>query len=330
MTFSRSMSAAHFSLLRILTDGRFHSGERLGRALGLSRAGVWNLIRRIEALGLRVFKVRGRGYRLAEALDLFELDGLAARLTKISPELCVEVLDECPSTNTVLARRAAVGAPHGTVLVCEHQSAGRGRRGHSWVSVVGGSLAFSMLWRFSRGTGALGGLSLAVAVGAAKALERLGTRGVEVKWPNDLYCGGRKLGGILIESSGGILGPSAVIVGVGINVRLGTQTRERIGRPATDIASHSEAVPSRTAVFVESLESVAGVLARFSREGFAPFREEWLQRHAWQGRRVALSQAGRRVAEGKVLGVAEDGALILASVGGVERFHSGELSLRPR
>ncbi len=323
------MGTAPFSLLRILADGRFHSGERLGRVLGLSRAGVWNLIRRIEALGLRVFKVRGRGYRLAEALDLFELEDLAARLKKISPELCVEMLDECASTNSVLAQRAAAGAPHGTVLVCEHQSAGRGRRGHSWVCAVGGSLAFSVLWRFPRGAGALGGLSLAVAVGAAKALERLGTHGVGVKWPNDLYCGGRKLGGILIESSGDILGPSTVIVGVGINVRLGTQTRERIGGPATDIASHSEALPSRTAVLVESLGSIAGVLARFSREGFAPFRKEWLQRHAWQGRRVALLQAGRRVAEGKVVGVAEDGALVLASVEGIERFHSGELSLRP-
>jgi BirA family biotin operon repressor/biotin-[acetyl-CoA-carboxylase] ligase len=172
-------------------------------------------------------------------------------------------------------------------------------------------------------------LSLAVAVGAAKALERLGTHGVAVKWPNDLYCEGRKLGGILIESSGAILGPSAVIVGVGINVRLGARARDRIGVPATDIASHSEAVPSRTTVLVAALESIAGVLARFSREGFAPFQEEWLQRHAWKGRRVALSQAGRRVAEGKVVGVAEDGALMLASVGGIERFHSGELSLRP-
>jgi BirA family biotin operon repressor/biotin-[acetyl-CoA-carboxylase] ligase len=323
------MATTPFSLLRILADGRFHSSERLGRVLGLSRAAVWNLISRIEALGLRVFKVRGRGCRLAEALDLFESDVLAAGLKKISPELRVEVLDECRSTNTVLAQRGAAGAPHGTVLVCEHQSAGRGRRGNSWVSMVGGSLAFSILWRFPRGTGALGGLSLAVAVGAAKALERLGTHGVRVKWPNDLYCDGRKLGGILIESSGDTLGPSAVIVGVGINVRLGTHTRKRIGGPATDIASHSEAVPSRTAVFVESLESIAGVLARFSREGFAPFREEWVQRHAWQGRRVALSQAGRRVAEGKVVGVAEDGALMLASVEGIERFHSGELSLRP-
>ena len=323
------MGTAPFSLLRMLADGRFHSGERLGRALGLSRAGVWNLIRRIEALGLRVFKVRGRGYRLAEALDLFELDGLAAGLKKVSPELRVEVLDECPSTNTVLAQRAAAGAPHGTVLACEHQSAGRGRRGHSWVSAVGGSLVFSILWRFPRGAGALGGLSLAVAVGAAKALERLGTHGVGVKWPNDLYCEGRKLGGILIESSGDILGPSAVIVGVGINVRLGTRTRERIGAPATDIASHSETVPSRTEVLVAALESITGVLARFSSEGFGPFREEWLQRHAWKGRRVALSQAGRRVAEGKVVGVAEDGALMLDSIGGIERFHSGELSLRP-
>jgi len=323
------MGTAPFSLLRILADGRFHSGERLGRVLGLSRAGIWNLIRRVEALGLRVFKVRGRGYRLAEALDLFESRALAARSKKIAPELCVEVLDQCPSTNSVLAQRAAAGAPHGTVLVCEHQSAGRGRRGNSWISEVGGSLAFSILWRFPRGAGALGGLSLAVAVGAAKALERLGTEGVEVKWPNDLYCAGRKLGGILIESSGDILGPSTVIVGVGINVRLGARTRKRIGGPATDIASHSEASPSRTAVFVESLESIAGVLARFSREGFAPFRREWLQRHAWQGRRVALLQAGRRVAEGKVVGVAEDGALMLASVEGIRRFHSGELSLRP-
>jgi len=323
------MGTTPFPLLRLLADGRFHSRERLSRALGFSRGGLGNLIRGIEALGLRVVKARGRGYRLAEALDLFEMDALAAGLKKVSPGLCIEVLDECLSTNSVLAERAAAGAPHGMVLACEHQSAGRGRRGHSWVSVVGGSLAFSILWRFPRGAGALGGLSLAVAVGAAKALDRLGTQGVAVKWPNDLYCEEHKLGGILIESSGAVPGPSAVIVGVGINVRLGARALDRIGAPATDIASHSVAVPSRTTVLVAVLESIAGVLAQFSREGFAPFREEWLQRHAWKGRRVALSQAGRRVAEGKVVGVAEDGALMLASVGGIERFHSGELSLRP-
>jgi BirA family biotin operon repressor/biotin-[acetyl-CoA-carboxylase] ligase len=322
------MDVPHFSLLRILADGRFHSGERLGRALGSSRAGVPKLLGRIEALGLRVIKVRGRGYRIAERLDLFEPDVLAAQLRRTSPELCVEVLDECPSTNAVLAERAAAGALHGVVLACEHQSAGLGRRGNSWVGAVGGSLAFSLLWRFPRGAGTLSGLSLAVAVGAARGLEQLGTRGVRVKWPNDLYCGERKLGGILIEVSGNVSGPSAAVVGVGLNVRLNALTRERIGRPATDIASHSDAVPSRTALLAALLESVAAVLAQFSREGFAPFQEEWLQRHAWQGRRVALSEGHRRVAEGEVVGVAEDGALMLSSAKGIERFHGGELSLK--
>ncbi len=116
------------------------------------------------------------------------------------------------------------------------------------------------------------------------------------------------------------------------SVLRGTQARRnidrRIGRPATDIASHSDAVPSRTALLVALLGSVAAALAQFSREGFAPFREEWLRRHAWRGRRVALSQAERRVAEGRIVGVAEDGALMLSSAKGIERFHSGELSLK--
>jgi len=324
------MDTSHFPLLRILADGEFHPGRRLAQTLSLSGAGVRNLVKRIEALDLRVFKVRGRGYRLAEALDLLEADVVVARLKAISPGLCAEVLDECPSTNTVLADRASAGAPHGAVLVCEHQSAGRGRRGNSWVSAVGGSLTFSVLWRFPGGAGTLGGLSLAVAVAAAKALERLGTGGVTVKWPNDLYCEERKLGGILIELSGDALGPSAAVVGVGINVRLDPSTREGIGRPATDMASHSNTVPTRSAVLVGLLESIAAALEQFSLEGFAPFREEWLQRHAWQGRQVALSQADRRVAEGRVVGVAEDGALMLASSKGIERFHSGELSLRAK
>ncbi|HEX9572002.1 MAG TPA: hypothetical protein VF969_07070, partial [Burkholderiales bacterium] len=100
------MDAPHFSLLRILADGRFHSEERLGRALGSSRTGVGMLVGRIEALGARVIEVRGRGYRLAERIDLLEPDVLAAQLGRISPELCVEVLDECRSTNSVLAERA--------------------------------------------------------------------------------------------------------------------------------------------------------------------------------------------------------------------------------
>jgi len=322
------MGTVRFSLLRILADGEVHAGERIGRALGLPATQVGKLVEELEALGLNVLRTRGRGFRLAERVDLYDSNLLTERLKREAPGLRVEVVDECSSTNATLAERAKAGAAHGAVLVCEHQGAGRGRRGNSWVSTIGGSLTFSILWRFSQGAGALAGLGLAVAVSAAKALERLGTRGVAVKWPNDLFCEGCKLGGILVETAGDSAGRSAAVVGVGINMRLGASARERIGRPATDIASHIPAMPSRTDLLGDFVASVAAALEQFSREGFAPFRQAWLERHAWQGLRVVLSQAECSVAEGEIVGIAEDGALMLASAKGIERFHTGELSLR--
>ena len=322
------MSTARFLLLRMLADGEIHSAERIRRTLGPSEIDLEGLVSELEMLGLRVLGAGGPGYRLEERLELYDANLLAERVRRESPGLSVEVLDECPSTNSALAERAKAGAAHGTVLVCEHQSAGRGRRGNSWVSTVGGGVTFSILWRFSRGAGALAGLSLAVAVSAAEALERLGVRHVELKWPNDLYCGGGKLGGILIETSGEAAGSSAAVIGIGVNMRLGASERERVGRPVSDIAANSTAVPSRAAVVSALLASIAPALDRFSREGFAPFRLAWLERHAWRGKRVVLSQAERRVAEGEVIGIAEDGALELASESGIQRFHSGELSLR--
>lgn len=320
------MGTLRFSLLRTLADGQVHSGERIGRILGLSETEVDGLVTEAETLGVHVLRA-GAGYRLEEPIDLYDAKLLAERMKEECPVLRLEVLDECPSTNSALAERAATGAAHGTVLVCEHQGAGRGRRGNTWVSTVGGSMTLSVLWRFSRRAEELAGLSLAVAVGVAKALEGLGVHDVAVKWPNDLYCGERKLGGILIETTGGTAGPIAAVVGIGINMRLSSAARELIGRPAADIAASIPAMPSRTVVLAGVLSSLASSLELFSREGFAPFRQAWLERHAWQGRRVVLSRADRRVAEGEVVGIAEDGALELASNRGIQRFHNGELSL---
>jgi BirA family transcriptional regulator, biotin operon repressor / biotin---[acetyl-CoA-carboxylase] ligase len=322
--FSR-MGTARFSLLRVLADGEVHSAEGIGEILGRSSVDAGALVGEIEALGLRVLRTQA-GYRLAEPLDLYDARALADQVNAAG--LRVEVLDECTSTNAALAQRAKAGAAHGYVLVCEHQEAGRGRRGNSWVSTVGGSLTFSMLWRFLRGIDALAGLGLAVAVGAAQALERTGLRPVALKWPNDLLCEGRKLGGILIDTAGDAPGATAAVIGVGINVRLGVAARARIGHAVTDIASHASDIPSRTVLLAGLLASIAQALELFAREGFGAFRPAWLERHAWQGRRVVLSHADRRVAEGEVVGVADDGALILASSRGIERFHSGELSLR--
>ncbi len=322
------MGSARFSLLRMLADGQVHATETVLRTLGLSAIELGALISDLEALGAHVLPAGGFGLRLEEPVDLYDPVLLAERLKTTSPGLHLELLDECPSTNTALAARAKAGAAHGTVLVCEHQSAGRGRRGNTWVSALGGSVTFSIVWRFSRGAAELAGLSLAVAVGAAKALEALGAQNIAVKWPNDLFSNGAKLGGILVETMGEAGGPTAAIVGLGINLRLSRAVRERIASPATDIATSSGSMPSRTAALAGLTSSVASSLELFSREGFAPFRQAWLERHAWQGRQVVLSQADTRLAEGEVIGIAEDGALELASEQGIRRFHNGEISLR--
>jgi BirA family transcriptional regulator, biotin operon repressor / biotin---[acetyl-CoA-carboxylase] ligase len=260
--------------------------------------------------------------------DPLDAAALAARAARLTPPLTVEVLDECASTSSVLVERAARGGGHGSVVACEHQTSGRGRRGNPWFAARGGSLAFSLLWRFDAGPAALSGLSLAVAVMAARALEREDVAGVQLKWPNDLVHGERKLGGILIEVSGEAAGPSAAVIGVGLNVRLDAGMRERIGQPVADLAECAVRLAPRTDLLAALLESLAAGLSQFSHQGFAPFRDEWIRRHAWQGRSVALTVAGRRVAEGEALGIAEDGSLMLRSARGVERFHGGELSLR--
>ena len=232
----------YFPLLRLLADGEFHSGESLGETLGVSRAAIWNRVRTIERAGLSVIKVRGRGYRLAEPLDLVDAQALERALSDAPAGFSTEFLNECESTNTVLLARARSGAPHASVLFCEHQSAGRGRRGKDWQSGIGTGLTFSLLWRFQEGAGQLSGLSLAVGVAIARALGSVGFDQVQLKWPNDLLLGGHKLGGILIEVSGDYLGPSAAVIGVGLNMRLPRVLSARIGAPAVGLDAGIAAV----------------------------------------------------------------------------------------
>jgi BirA family biotin operon repressor/biotin-[acetyl-CoA-carboxylase] ligase len=315
--------------LRLLADGRFHSGEAIARALERSRAAVSEALKGAPALGVEVFAVPGKGYRLAEPLEFLDAPAIVSRLGKAAARLRLTLLDEVDSTSTRLAAMAQAGAPSGTCVAAEWQRAGRGRRGRAWRAGLGASLTFSVLWRFEQGPGHLGGLSLAVAVAVVRALERAGVAGVGVKWPNDLVHDWRKLGGILVETSGEMLGPTAAVVGVGLNYRLPESLGRRIDQPATDVLACGPARPSRNALLALLLEELVAALERFGRDGFAAFRDDWRARHAYAGRRVTVleGEAPARVAE--VVDVAEDGALVVAAAGRPERLTSAEISLRP-
>jgi BirA family biotin operon repressor/biotin-[acetyl-CoA-carboxylase] ligase len=325
------MSELTFRALRALADGHFHSGEDVARALGRSRATLSEALKMAPELGVDLFSVRGKGYRLAAPIEFLDAAAVGARLSAAGSRVRLQVIDQVDSTSTRLLELAAAGAPSGTCLAAEWQSAGRGRRGRSWVSSVGGSLTFSLLWRFERGAGQLGGLSLAAGVAVARALAECGVERAQVKWPNDVVADFRKLAGILVETSGEIQGPTVAVVGVGVNYRLGERAIDRIDQPVVDVASCASPVPARGALLAAVLSHLGRVLEDFDRGGFAGVRDAWRSLHAYQGRAVRVIPPREPPFDAEVVDVAPDGALVVATHDGrTQALASAEISLRAK
>jgi BirA family biotin operon repressor/biotin-[acetyl-CoA-carboxylase] ligase len=314
-------------LLRLLSHEAFRPGPELADALGVSRASVSLALKSATELGIEVQTVKGRGYRLARPLAWLEEASVARQMGAAARYFDIKLFDEIDSTNTALMGAAHRGAPSGMVYAAERQTAGRGRRGRAWHGELGGTLMCSLLWRFNLGVADLSGLSLAVGVAVARALDRLGVRGARLKWPNDILCAEGKLGGILIELSGDTLGPSAVVIGIGLNVRLSMEARRSLDQAAHDLASLGFQ-GDRNTLLAALLVELAELLPAFERHGFAPLAVEWEARHALQNTPAKLLLPNGEQLAGTVLGVATDGALRFADDQGERRVHAGEVSLR--
>ncbi|WP_291852045.1 biotin--[acetyl-CoA-carboxylase] ligase [Accumulibacter sp.] len=252
---------------------------------------------------------------------------VAALLGPLSERFTIEALAECSSTSTLLLERAQQGAVSGSLLVADRQTAGRGRRGRHWLSSPAAGLTFSLLWRFSGALARLSGLSLAVGLAVARALEHSGASGVGLKWPNDILLDGGKVGGILIElesSPGGML----AVIGIGLNLQLPPAGEEEFLHPPAALAQTLSPLPDRHCLLAAVLNELAVVLDRFDQVGFSGLRSAWQAHHAWQQRPVRLLDGGRIQGEGLCLGADDDGALLLQTPAGIERCLSGDLSLR--
>lgn len=328
----RSNDTALAPLLALLTDGEFHSGQELGERLGVSRTAVWKHVQKLMQLGLPVTSTRGQGYRLEGGLELLDREILHAHLSPAAKSMLteLELLFLTGSTNVHAMAKAAQGQG-GYVCLAEQQSAGRGRRGRSWVSPFGKNIYLSISWCFESGAGALEGLSLAVAVALLRVLKTIGLVDLTLKWPNDVLCDNRKVAGILLEMTGDPAGVCQVVVGVGLNVDMPSQAAAGIDQPWTDVQSslHRAGLPpvSRNVLAARLISELLPLLSNFEHQGFANYRQEWLTYDALVGREVEL-RAADRVVRGRMVSVGDTGALCL-EVGGEQRlFYGGEVSLR--
>jgi BirA family biotin operon repressor/biotin-[acetyl-CoA-carboxylase] ligase len=238
---------------------------------------------------------------------------------------------ECASTNTVLLQRAKEGAPSGTVLVADRQTAGRGSRGRVWLASPEASLTFSILWKFPGVMARLSGLSLAAGVAVVRALAHCGVQGVLLKWPNDILYGGGKLGGILVELAA-VRAAVHAVVGIGLNLRLPENVGQAGGAalPPTALERIVAVLPERNFLLAALLDWLVRVFDRFDAQGFAGWQETWQACNAWRGKPVRVSRDGHAGKEGICIGADADGALLLRTADGLERCLSGDVSLRLR
>ncbi|MDU6926988.1 bifunctional biotin--[acetyl-CoA-carboxylase] ligase/biotin operon repressor BirA [Franconibacter helveticus 513] len=309
------------TLMSILADGQFHSGEQLGDSLGMSRAAINKHIQTLRDWGVDVFTVPGKGYSLPEPVQLLDEEVIRNQVQKGS----VAVLPVIDSTNQYLLDRLS-SLQSGDACIAEYQQAGRGRRGRKWFSPFGANLYLSMYWRLEEGPAAAIGLSLVIGIVMAEVLHDLGADQVRVKWPNDLYLQDRKLAGILVELTGKTGDAAQIVIGAGINLAMRRVESEVVNQGWINLQEAGIKI-DRNKLAVRLINELRVALEQFEKEGLSPFLMRWEKLDNFIHRPVKLIIGDREIF-GISRGIDEQGALLLEQNGAIKAWVGGEISLR--
>lgn len=315
-----------------LDDREFRSGEALAAELAVTRAAVWKAVEQLRELGVSLDAQTHKGYRLAPGVSALAAGRIAAllpgplraRLEALRVEWSLE------STNTLLLESLPPAAGAAAVILAEHQSGGRGRRGRAWIAPPGGAICLSLAWQYADQPADLSALSLVIGLAAVLALKDLGIGGVRLKWPNDLVSARGKLGGILIEMRAEAGGPVHLVIGIGLNVLLDDAARDAVattGNTADDLRSQGADVADRNVIVAALLARLLPVLDDFPRHGLTPHLARWNEYDALMGREVSVENLGETT-RGVARGIDAHGALLVETPAGVQRYVSGEVTVR--
>jgi len=309
------------TLISILADGEFHSGEQLGERLGMSRAAINKHVQTLRDWGVDVFTVPGKGYSLPEPIQLLSQEFISSQINQGQ----VAVLPVIDSTNQYLLDRIGT-LQSGDACVAEYQQAGRGRRGRKWFSPFGANLYLSMYWRLEQGPAAAIGLSLVIGIVMAEVLRDLGASQVRVKWPNDLYLQDRKLAGILVELTGKTGDAAQIVIGAGINLAMRQVESDVINQGWINLQEAGIAI-DRNTLAARLINELRAALELFEQEGLTPYLSRWEKLDNFINRPVKLIIGDKEIV-GISRGIDAQGALLLEQDGAIKAWMGGEISLR--
>ena len=315
-------------LLALLADGQFHSGVDLAKQLNVSRTTISKRVADWQALGLDIDTVTGKGYRLHTPIDWLNQQQIFQYIPSPIQALISEfvIYPVVSSTNDAVAQSLQKKSQSGVVCLAEMQSAGRGRRGRTWLSPPAGTFYGSVGWVFNEGFQVVEGLSLAIGVAVIQALNTCGVEGLQLKWPNDIVWQGKKLGGILIEMNAEVGGNCQVVVGVGVNLALPQTVKTQIDQEVTDLR---EICPNlnRQQITAALISQIVQVLSDYAVKGFKYYRQTWQSYDALFGLSVKVLGLAQMI-EGTATGIDEQGAFLIKTATGIEAISGGEVSIR--
>jgi len=313
--------------LRANADGV--SGAEMAEQLGITRAAIWGHIEELRQLGFEIEAGPHFGYRLVSAPDALYADDLLARLgrTKIVGR-DIRVFEQTTSTNDVIEKLARDGVKEGVVVFAESQTKGRGRLGRAWLSPARNGLWFSVLLRPELRPQETTQLTVASATALQRAIQSETGLNPGIKWPNDILVGGKKVAGILTELSAELDRVRHVVVGVGVDVNLGTgEFPPELRKTATSLKIETGKSISRPELATAILRELDHDYARVCGGLFAEVADEW-EAHCTTIGRVVTIQVGGRQVHGRAESLDDDGALLLRTEHGhLERITGGDVTL---
>ncbi len=316
------IDALDHRILSALADADWHSGTELSSACGISRAALAKRMGKLlhPDLGIDIQSRHGKGYCLPHGLDLLETAaGHPHPALAAIPGL--QILRSCDSTSQVLADH-----PNVDVALAEHQSQGRGRRGRQWTAPYAQNVLLSLRHRYDHWPDHLASLSLVLGLAVVRLLRERGIP-AGIKWPNDIWLNGRKIGGILLDTRGEASSGCELIVGCGLNVHM--QAAAGIDQPWTSLAAAGFVI-SRAELAGQLIARIRGELEQFGRGTTAGLQQAFAEWDVFANQPVSLLDGSREI-NGIQRGISPYGALRLESADGVvEEYLAGDLSLRRR
>lgn len=306
-------------ILNLLENNKgYISGEEIGSMLGISRAAVWKNIAKLKEKGYRIESVSNKGYRLVDNTDVLNTD-------EINYDKLIYI-EEIDSTNEECKRQAEKNCPSGLFVVCDRQTAGKGRLGRTWLADKNVGLCMSMLLRPEIMPVEASQITLVAGIAIRRIMERFMGLKTEIKWPNDIIYNGRKLVGILTEMSAEMEKVNYIVLGIGINVNMESFEGE-LKDKATSMYIETGKRFKRSDIINEFLKEFIPCYELFCEKGFAPFKDEYNENCANINKEVK-TVGGRNEIAGVAKGVNENGELIILMGDKPVPVFAGEVSLR--